>query len=103
MSVHVHVCVLHYIHLCHHGGVTGHTHFSVHVFPDFQNDKAVLGELFSTLSRLAVRNEFCQEIMDLGGLILLLDTLESNMDHQVLHCGNIKVVETVKLIQRSLS
>ena len=35
------------------------------VFPD---NPSILSELCSTLSRLAVRNEFCQEVVDLGGL-----------------------------------
>ena len=51
---------------------------------DYIGDTKVLGELFLTLSRLAVRNEFCQEIMDLGGLGLMLGALEKNMDHQVM-------------------
>ena len=42
-----------------------------------------MGELFATLGRLAVRNEFCQDIMDLGGLQLMLGALEHNMAHQV--------------------
>ena len=53
---------------------------------DYIDDTVVLGELFLTLSRLAVRNEFCQEIMDLGGLGLMLGALEKNMDHQVHIC-----------------
>ncbi|OWK11789.1 ARMC6 [Cervus elaphus hippelaphus] len=38
------------------------------VFPD---NPSILSELCSTLSRLAVRNEFCQEVVDLGGLSVL--------------------------------
>jgi hypothetical protein len=54
------------------------------VSKDYIEDTAVLGELFLTLSKLAVRNEFCQDIMDLGGLGLMLGALEKNMDHQVI-------------------
>lgn len=43
----------------------------------------MLEELFATLACLAVRNEFCQEIVDLGGLPLFLSALESTLDHQV--------------------
>jgi len=39
--------------------------------------------LFQTLGQLSVRNEFCQEIMDHGGLHLILNALANNMDHQV--------------------
>ncbi|XP_072220312.1 armadillo repeat-containing protein 6 [Leuresthes tenuis] len=45
------------------------------------NNTSVLSELCATLSRLAVRNEFCQDICDLGGLkfmmTLLADSYES--------------------------
>lgn len=36
---------------------------------------SVLSELCATLSRLAVRNEFCQDICDLGGLKLIMTLL----------------------------
>ncbi|GAA6234833.1 armadillo repeat-containing protein 6 [Lates japonicus] len=36
---------------------------------------SVLSELCATLSRLAVRNEFCQDICDLGGLKLMMTLL----------------------------
>lgn len=46
-----------------------------------QDNTSVLSEICSTLSRLAVRNEFCQDICDLGGLkfmmTLLADSYES--------------------------
>ncbi|KAM4552705.1 armadillo repeat-containing protein 6 isoform 2-T4 [Odontesthes bonariensis] len=45
------------------------------------DNSSVLSELCATLSRLAVRNEFCQDICDLGGLkfmmTLLADSYES--------------------------
>lgn len=50
---------------------------------DYSEDTGVLGELFLTLARLAVRNEFCQEIMDLGGLELMLGAIEKNTSNQV--------------------
>lgn len=43
---------------------------------------SVLGELCGTLARLAVRNEFCQEVVDLGGLDVLVTLLASCGDHQ---------------------
>lgn len=48
----------------------------------FPDDPGVLSELCSTLSRLAVRNEFCQEIVDLGGLAVLVTLLADGSDHQ---------------------
>lgn len=41
---------------------------------------SVLSELCSTLSRLAVRNEFCQDICDLGGLKLMLTLLADSYE-----------------------
>lgn len=49
----------------------------------FPDNPGVLSELFSTLSRLAVRNEFCQEVIDLGGLGILVTLLTDCSDHQV--------------------
>lgn len=48
----------------------------------FLDHPGVLGELCSTLARLAVRNEFCQEVVDLGGLDVLVTQLASCSDHQ---------------------
>uniref|UniRef100_A0A8C4SUW2 Armadillo repeat containing 6 n=1 Tax=Erpetoichthys calabaricus TaxID=27687 RepID=A0A8C4SUW2_ERPCA len=44
----------------------------------------VLSELCATLSRLAVRNEYCQDIVDLGGLNLMLNLLAGSLDNQEL-------------------
>ncbi|XP_040842149.1 armadillo repeat-containing protein 6 isoform X2 [Ochotona curzoniae] len=48
----------------------------------FPDNPGVLGELCSTLARLAVRNEFCQEIVDLGGLAVLVTLLANCSEHQ---------------------
>ncbi|XP_021074475.1 armadillo repeat-containing protein 6 [Mus pahari] len=48
----------------------------------FSDNPGVLSELCSTLSRLAVRNEFCQEVIDLGGLGILVTLLADCNDHQ---------------------
>ena len=50
---------------------------------EFADDMSLLGEMFLTLSKLAVRNEFCQEIMDLGGLKLIMSALENSIDNKV--------------------
>nr|CAH0112641.1 unnamed protein product [Daphnia galeata] len=42
---------------------------------EFQTEKTVISELLPTLSRLAVRNEFCQKIVELGGLEFVMDVL----------------------------
>ncbi|MGH0147811.1 UNVERIFIED_CONTAM: hypothetical protein FKN15_042224 [Acipenser sinensis] len=49
-------------------------------------NNSVLSELCGTLSRLAVRNEFCQDIVDLGGLKFMANLLADNLDHQKQAC-----------------
>eukprot|EP00070_Physeter_catodon_P033052 XP_028339946.1 armadillo repeat-containing protein 6 isoform X2 [Physeter catodon] len=49
----------------------------------FPDNPSILSDLCSTLSRLAVRNEFCQEVVDLGGLSVLVALLADCSDHQV--------------------
>ncbi|XP_059418702.1 armadillo repeat-containing protein 6-like [Carassius carassius] len=41
---------------------------------------SVLSELCGTLSRLAVRDEFCQDIVDLGGLRFMITLLADSLD-----------------------
>ncbi|XP_047388583.1 armadillo repeat-containing protein 6 isoform X2 [Sciurus carolinensis] len=48
----------------------------------FPDNPSILSELCSTLSRLAVRNEFCQEVVDLGGLSILVTLLANCNNHQ---------------------
>ncbi|XP_078280368.1 armadillo repeat-containing protein 6 [Rhinoraja longicauda] len=50
----------------------------------FAENPTVLRELCSTLSKLAVRNEFCQEIVDLGGLNFMVALLADCIDHREL-------------------
>ncbi|NXP69193.1 ARMC6 protein, partial [Chloropsis cyanopogon] len=47
----------------------------------FTGNSGVLSELCATLSRLSVRNEFCQDIVDLGGLNLMVTLLADCMEH----------------------
>ncbi|XP_059200162.1 armadillo repeat-containing protein 6 [Centropristis striata] len=44
------------------------------------DNTSVLSELCATLSRLAVRNEFCQDICDLGGLKLIMTLLADSYE-----------------------
>lgn len=48
-------------------------------------DTSVLSELCATLSRLAVRNEFCQDICDLGGLKLIMTLLADSYESSVIY------------------
>lgn len=57
---------------------------SIHLsFIAFTDNCSVLSELCATLSRLSVRNEFCQEIVDLGGLNFMVSLLADSIDHPV--------------------
>uniref|UniRef100_A0A0B6Y9Z2 LRRK2 ARM repeat domain-containing protein n=1 Tax=Arion vulgaris TaxID=1028688 RepID=A0A0B6Y9Z2_9EUPU len=47
---------------------------------EHRNDTSVLAELFLTLSCLAVRDEFCQEVMDRGGVCLIISACQSAVD-----------------------
>ena len=51
---------------------------------EFEAQKEVIGELMPTLSRLAVRNEFCQKIVELGGLRFVVDVLVKYYDDKEL-------------------
>lgn len=50
----------------------------------FTDNRVVLSELCSTVSRLCVRNEFCQDVVDLGGLNFMLALMADCIDHQEL-------------------
>ncbi|XP_056374162.1 armadillo repeat-containing protein 6 [Hyla sarda] len=50
----------------------------------FTDNSVVLSELCSTIGRLCVRNEFCQDVVDLGGLNFMLALLADCIDHQEL-------------------
>ena len=47
---------------------------------EFEAEQSVISELLPTLSRLAVRNEFCQRIVELGGLQFVMDVLAKYYD-----------------------
>ena len=66
---------------------------------DYADDQSVLGELFLTLSKLAVRNEFCQDILELGGLDLMLQALGKSMDNQASEVTRIQLKPFVEHFQ----
>lgn len=49
---------------------------------EYTADVGVQGQLFSTLSKLVVRDEFCKEVKDLGGLNLILKSFQENITHK---------------------
>lgn len=64
----------------------------------FPDNPSVLSELCSTLSHLTVRNEFCQEVVDLGGLGILVALLANGNNHQVGTQSCLKVQRPLTLI-----
>lgn len=50
-----------------------------------QTNTSVLSELCATLARLAVRNEFCQDICDLGGLKFMVTLLSESYETAVIY------------------
>ena len=61
-------------------------------------DIDVASELCVTLSRLAVRNEYCKDIVDLGGLKMVLKLLQEHTSNQVcIITGNRNVIRVLQL------
>ncbi|XP_053321711.1 armadillo repeat-containing protein 6 [Spea bombifrons] len=50
----------------------------------FADNPGVLSELCGTIARLCVRNEYCQDVVDLGGLNFMVALLADCIDHQEL-------------------
>ncbi|XP_067667203.1 armadillo repeat-containing protein 6-like [Haliotis asinina] len=51
---------------------------------EYENNSNIQSELFSTLARLAVRDEFCNQVNELGGLKLILQAFEKNLDERTI-------------------
>jgi hypothetical protein len=49
----------------------------LHLFEEHTNDTSVLAELFLTLGCVAVRDEFCKEVMDRGGVKFIVEACQS--------------------------
>lgn len=47
------------------------------------DDHDVVAEAFVTLSKLSVRNEFCQQLLDCGGVALIFESLSNHLQNQV--------------------
>lgn len=50
---------------------------------DFPEKPEVMSELFATISKLVVRNEFCQAVMDMGGIHLILSAFQDSIANKV--------------------
>jgi len=46
-------------------------------------DSEVMMELFQLIGRLSVRDEFCQKVLELGGVANILSALQNNISDKV--------------------
>ena len=56
--------------------------FSVSVYVD---NAEVLTEVFGVVARLCVRDEFCQQVVEMDGTITIFATLQSHISCQVVY------------------
>lgn len=58
-------------------------------------DTRVVGDLMITLASLVVRNEFCQEVEDAGGLKFVLDIMTDYPDSEKLNWQALKLLKAL--------
>lgn len=61
----------------------------------FKKDAKVVGDLMITLAALIVRNEFCQEVEDAGGLKFILDIMTDHPDSEKLNWQALKLLKAL--------
>jgi len=61
----------------------------------FKKDTKVIGDLMITLAALVVRNEFCQEVEDAGGLNFILDIMIEYPDSEKLNWQALKLLKAL--------
>ncbi|XP_054005823.1 armadillo repeat-containing protein 6 homolog [Hylaeus anthracinus] len=65
------------------------------LMPRFKKDKGVVGDLMITLAALIVRNEFCQEVEDAGGLKFVVDIMIDYPDSEKLNWQALKLLKAL--------
>ncbi|XP_072751306.1 armadillo repeat-containing protein 6 homolog [Anoplolepis gracilipes] len=61
----------------------------------FKKDTKIVGDLMITLAALIVRNEFCQEVEDAGGLKFILDIMTDYPDSEKLNWQALKLLKAL--------
>ncbi|XP_011298333.1 armadillo repeat-containing protein 6 homolog [Fopius arisanus] len=61
----------------------------------FKEDEAVVGDLMLTMASLIVRNEFCQDVEDAGGLTYILDVMINYPDTEKLNWQALKLLKAL--------
>lgn len=62
---------------------------------DHKENTDILSEIFLTLSRLAVRDEFCRQVLDVGGIGNILTILKINIQNQNLEYSILGLLKTL--------
>ncbi|KOC68226.1 Armadillo repeat-containing protein 6 like protein [Habropoda laboriosa] len=65
------------------------------LMPRYKKDKGVVGDLMITLAALIVRNEFCQEVEDAGGLKFVVDVMIDYPDSEKLNWQALKLLKAL--------
>ncbi|XP_060822387.1 armadillo repeat-containing protein 6 homolog [Bombus pascuorum] len=65
------------------------------LLPRYKKDKGVVGDLIITLAALIVRNEFCQEVEDAGGLKFVIDVMIDHPDSEKLNWQALKLLKAL--------
>ncbi|XP_017888263.1 armadillo repeat-containing protein 6 homolog [Ceratina calcarata] len=65
------------------------------LMPRYRKDKGVVGDLMITLAALIVRNEFCQEVEDAGGLKFVVDVMIEYPDSEKLNWQSLKLLKAL--------
>lgn len=65
------------------------------LMPRYKKDKGVVGDLMITLAALIVRNEFCQEVEDAGGLKFVIDVMIDYPDSEKLNWQALKLLKAL--------
>ena len=60
-------------------------------------DTTIYSEICATIGKLAVRNEYCQEVVDLGGLTLVTKALAERMDEPVSNSNGVLTMAIISL------
>jgi len=50
---------------------------------EYVDDSEVLVELFELIGKLSVRDEFCQKVLELGGVASILSALQNSISDKV--------------------
>ncbi|CAL7946401.1 unnamed protein product [Xylocopa violacea] len=65
------------------------------LMPRYKKDRGVVGDLMITLAALIVRNEFCQEVEEAGGLKFVIDVMIDYPDSEKLNWQALKLLKAL--------